>query len=214
MRLYHFTTAEYGLLAIEKQRLKIARISALNDPFELLGWNLRDASVRAKLGSWKTDSNEKIGILCFSRKWSNPLLWSHYADKHKGIALGFNVPNGEPYRAVKYRRTRLPTPLGRAIVGSDIDDLVFTKYTAWRYESEYRCGCDLEASIKENDLFFEPFSDDLKLAEIIIGCDSTVTRAEIDAVLGPRRTTVDAFKARAAFGTFSVVKNRKSSLWR
>jgi hypothetical protein len=32
-------------------------------------------------------------MLCFSRDWHNPVQWSHYADKHRGICLGFDVPD-------------------------------------------------------------------------------------------------------------------------
>ena len=41
----------------------------------------------------KTQLNETKGLICFSRTWSNPLLWGHYAEKHTGIALGFDVPD-------------------------------------------------------------------------------------------------------------------------
>lgn len=139
MRLYHFTTQTYGLTALQHRRLKIARIDRLNDPFEFLGWNLQDPETRAKLRKWKQERNTEIGILCFSRKWSNPLLWGHYADKHQGMALGFDVPEGEMYSAVKYRKTRLPIPSGRAFAEADLEDLLLTKFTAWRYETEYRC---------------------------------------------------------------------------
>jgi len=33
----------------------------------------------------------KLGLLCFSRNWHNPVLWSHYADKHRGICPGFDA---------------------------------------------------------------------------------------------------------------------------
>jgi hypothetical protein len=74
MRLYHFTSQEFGLLAIKDRRLKIARIDALNDPFEFLEWNLQDPKTRAKLRNWRAERNAELGILCFSHKWSNPLL--------------------------------------------------------------------------------------------------------------------------------------------
>ena len=42
MHVYKFLNAKYALEALEKRRLKIARINELNDPFELLGTNLTD----------------------------------------------------------------------------------------------------------------------------------------------------------------------------
>lgn len=35
--------------------------------------------------------SEKYGLLCFCETWQSPLLWNHYADRHKGICLGFDV---------------------------------------------------------------------------------------------------------------------------
>ncbi len=33
----------------------------------------------------KKNMSKKFAILCFSKKWDNPLLWRHYADRHKGF---------------------------------------------------------------------------------------------------------------------------------
>lgn len=107
MRLYHFTTQTFGLRALEDRRLKIARINELNDPFEFLSWNVQDAANRAKLRAWKSAQNDRLGIVCFSRNWSNPLLWSQYAEKHQGMALGFDVPESDLYSPVKYQRLRV-----------------------------------------------------------------------------------------------------------
>jgi hypothetical protein len=213
MRLYHFTTQKYGLLALEKRQLKIARINELNDPFEFMGWGIREAEMRGRLKDWKRQRNDELGILCFSRIWSNPLLWSHYADKHQGIAIGFDVPDGDIYNPVQYRRIRLPAPSGRELVGSDVDDLLLTKFSAWRYESEHRCFCRLADSIEKDGLYFEPFSKVLVLAEVIVGCRSTVTRSDLALVLRSEHAHVESFKARPAFGTFSVVRNRNERLW-
>jgi hypothetical protein len=214
MRLYHFTSQKFGLLAIQSRRLKIARINELNDPFEFLGWNLQDPETRAKLRNWKEKRNAELGILCFSRKWSNPLLWGHYAAKHQGVAIGFDVPDDDLYSPVKYRSTRMPTPMGRDMVEADVESLLLTKFSAWRYESEYRCFCRLDQSTLENGLYFEPFSATLKLAEIIVGDQSTITRAELAAAIGDQHPHVTTFKARPAFRTFSVVRNRDGALWK
>ncbi len=214
MRLYHFTSEKYGLLAIQNRRLKVARISELNDPFEFLGWNLQDAARRTKLRQWKADRNAEFGLLCFSNKWSNPLLWGHYADRHHGMALGLEVPDGDLYSPVSYQPRRLPAPTGRELVDSDVHDLLLTKFSAWRYESEYRCFCRLIDCIHEGVHYFEPFSASLRLAEVIVGDLATVTRATLTAALGDAGQSVTMFKARPAFGTFKVVRNRDGSLWK
>lgn len=32
------------------------------------------------------------GILCLGTDYANPLLWSHYGDQHKGLCIGYSVP--------------------------------------------------------------------------------------------------------------------------
>jgi hypothetical protein len=41
LRVYHFTSAEFAKDDIVHRRLKVARISELNDPFEFLAMNFR-----------------------------------------------------------------------------------------------------------------------------------------------------------------------------
>lgn len=214
MRLYHFTSQKFGLLALEDCRLKIARISELNDPFELLGWNLQDPDTRSKIRQWKAERDAECGILCFSRKWSNPLLWSHYADKHRGMAIGFDVLDKDRYSPVKYRSTRLSTRVGSKLAGADLDSVFLTKFTAWQYESEYRSFCRLDQSVHKNGLYFEPFSPTLKLAQVIVGAQSNITRAMLSAAIGDQSSNVTTFKARPAFRSFSVVANQKAALWK
>ena len=214
MRLYHFTSRKYGLEALRKQRLKIARIDELNDPFELLGWNLQDKKFRDGVRAWKKQRNTEIGIICLSSKWKHPLLWSHYADKHKGIAIGFDVPDDGPFRRVKYRRNRLQAAQGHLPGDADLDRLLLTKFTAWEYETEYRRFCRLDASIREGILYFESFSDTLRPAEVIVGCRSHVKRAKLERALGSDLSHVTCFKARPAFGKFHVVRNKNEEFWK
>ncbi|MGH0214370.1 hypothetical protein NKY66_10695 [Sinorhizobium meliloti] len=107
MKLYHFISQRYALSAIKDRRLKIASINELNDPFEFLGWNLHDREVRKKHKAWKNERDKELGLLCFSAVWTHPLLWEHYADKHQGIALGFEVPDDDTYSQVHYCAERL-----------------------------------------------------------------------------------------------------------
>lgn len=213
MRLYHFTNQKYGLRAIKDRRLKIARINELNDPFEFLGWNIQNRATRARMQKWKLERNNEIGILCFSSKWTNPLLWGHYADKHRGVAIGFDVPDIDMLKPVRYCRKRLTPPADFNLASAEVDSLLIAKFSAWRYESEYRYFSVLNNCICIDGLYFNSFSPHFKLAQVIVGANSTVTRAELAAALGDQKTHVTTFKARPAFGTFSVVRNRDDALW-
>lgn len=110
MRVYHLQGASHALSNIALKRLKIARFRDLNDPFELQASDLSDSRFRDAARGLKNEFHESRGILCFSRGWYNPVLWSHYADKHRGICLGFDILEkyGQP---VRYSRSRLPVKL-------------------------------------------------------------------------------------------------------
>ena len=78
MRAFHFTAAGYALENIRHQRLKVARIMDLNDPFEFLCGDLADPKARVAFRKFKEFEANRSGVLCFSKGWRNPLMWSHY----------------------------------------------------------------------------------------------------------------------------------------
>ncbi len=91
----------------------------------------------------KNELAQKHGLLCFSRHWHNPVLWSHYASRHTGLCLGFDVPD-DCLGPVSYSRKRLvveaesfTTP--HQLAPEMVIKFFFTKYSHWRYENEVRC---------------------------------------------------------------------------
>src|SRR6266699_7273356 len=106
MRVYHFLSEQYGREDLLKRRLKIATLSDLNDPFELLAVSLSDAAVRRAFRKMKEELSRERGLLCFSRDWRNPVQWSHYAHGHRGLCFGFDVPD-EAVGPVTYSEKRI-----------------------------------------------------------------------------------------------------------
>ena len=43
------------------------------------------------------DKFNNHGVTCFSRKKDNILMWSHYANDHKGICLGFDIDENDEH---------------------------------------------------------------------------------------------------------------------
>lgn len=208
MKLFHFVNKEYGLEDLREQRLKVARIAELNDPFEFLGANLANPSHRASLSLIKAKLSDECGILCFTKNWESPVMWSHYADKHRGFCLGFEVPDGIA-KNVDYVSSRLewPEDAGEEFMGR----VVCTKFKHWSYEEEYRIYVNLDDC--EDGLYFYNFSEQLVLKQVIVGAASTATRADVASALGELADTVQVVKARAAFKFFRVVENRNDALW-
>ena len=144
------------------------------------------------------------GVLCFSLDRGNPLLWSHYADKHRGLALGFDVDEGIS-RPIIYRSTR-------PALGTKADQianaLLFTKYEDWRYEQEIRIYTNLNERDPASNLYFGDFGEQLVLREVIAGPLCPVTEKQLSDAVGST-TGVRLTKARLAFNTFRVVTDQR-----
>lgn len=205
VRVYKFLSTKWALDAIEKRRLKISEIEKLNDPFEFWCIEVSDPAVRAALRRARTTLSERRGLLCFSRRWRNPLLWSHYAEKHRGICLGFDVANDNPLR-VRYASKRVK--LRPQLNFETAETLLCTKYKAWSYEEEFRLFCSIEERDTDGN-FYYPFSGGLRLAEVIAGHLNDTGDTRIEQALGEHRENVNIIKARLAFKSFRVVRDRR-----
>jgi hypothetical protein len=217
MRVYHFVNLKFGLDDIRRRHLKIATLKELNDPFELFGINLADPALRQAFRRMKDQISLKRGLLCFSRGWRNPVQWSHYAEKHSGLCLGFDIPDAN-LGEVNYSGRRLAVATERFLDPSQVDEknmvkFLFTKFSHWRYENEVRCFVKLEDKDQKTGLFFADFSKKLILKEVIVGAESNLERATLNKALGGLASGVEVFKARLAFASFRVVRQRKENLW-
>lgn len=213
MRLYNLSDANYALINLALRRIKISRIADLNDPFELLSANLGNKQLREGFRLAKEKVHSENGVLCFSRSWSNPVLWSHYADKHRGICLGFDVDD-DCVMPVSYETDLTKIKVDKAAAESALaqqymKQLLTTKFRDWAYEDEVRVYVGLDHSTAEGGLYFAEFSEKLQLREIILGarCEVPIAKARELAALFPHK--VHVVKARLAFTTFSVVENRQ-----
>ncbi len=220
MLLFRFLNEKYAMRALRERRLRISRIEHLNDEFEFIGLALKERKTRKALQKIRSHLHSKSGIICMSERWRSPLLWGHYTDNLRGIALGFEV-NPSKFHKVHYvsKRPRLED-LGHKtledIAPADIKQLMLTKFDAWAYEEERRGFFHLSEGEKINGEthFFEPFSDQMKLNQVIAGPRSSTSRTEVSEALGILSNTVETFKAQAAFQDFSIIRNRNDKLWK
>ena len=208
VRVYQFLSAADGLTVLRTQRLRVSRLDRLNDPFEFLGANLSDPGHRQVLRSTKAELAKTKGLLCFSKTWRNPVLWGHYADKHRGLCLGFEIAK-KHVRRVDYVKSRFSWPEHLSI--AFMKKILFSKFSHWSYEQEYRSWVSLDDNVKGH--FYVPFSSELELKEVFVGAESTLTRAQIAKALGALVGSIEVTKVRAAFNTFQIVENLDASSW-
>ncbi|KAA8689612.1 DUF2971 domain-containing protein [Pseudomonas caricapapayae] len=211
MRCYHFLNKKYGLEALEKNRLKVSTFDSVNDPFELFCHSLDNRELRKRMGSFKKSTAAEAGMICFSRAMSSPVQWAHYADRHNGICLGFDIPD-KFVTAVNYVSERLDfrpdRPWDSEKVDQRVEEAFLTKFDHWRYEEEVRLFGSLGKPDPESGLYFESFSDDICLAEVVVGFASDISRKEIQDILGHNLSKIECYKVRPAFKSFAMVRNR------
>lgn len=206
VRLYHLLPANYALEDLRNKRLKVSQIDQLNDPFELWCVAQKDVHLRVALRRYREAMVERFGLICFSKRWHNPVLWSHYGDKHRGICLGFDVDDrGVKPVAYLNDRPRLVLPP----TFEDSRQLLFSKFVDWQYEEEWRCWITLEERDAVSGFFFFPFGDFIQLREVIAGPLCPVPASEIRELISGFETPITLVKARLAFRSFAVVKNKR-----
>jgi hypothetical protein len=209
MRVYMFASHDGGSAVLKDRRLRISRLDRLNDQFEFLGADLSRREHRRALRNTKRQLAKTRGLLCFSKSWHNPVLWGHYAERHKGVCLGFDLPSNL-LTQVRYVTSRFPWPDAPSY--EFMQQILLAKFVHWSYEDEYRAWVSLEEADGEH--YYYPFSETLQLKRVLVGSESTFTRREITEALGDLQKTVETFKVRPAFRSFRVVRNQNESLWR
>ncbi len=150
------------------------------------------------------------GIVSFAEQDDCPLMWSHYGDQHRGICLGYSVPEratGDVHK-VAYDGARLvkASEVGAMLNGDDeararVDEAVMLrKAESWAYEREWRL-------IGRRGTEGSP----LELKEIIFGmkCMESVKYTVMKA-LEDRSRSVEFYEMREERGTFNLRKDELS----
>ena len=206
VRVYHFTPAIHGISSVSLRRLKVTRFSDANDPFELMALNTNARQVGKLVSGFKRSQNKELALLCFSRNWTHPLLWSHYAGKHEGICLGFDIKPGTDVQEVQYEEKRLRMRKDEPSIPVNMKDkLLKTKYGGWAYEEEIRKFVDLSKTLQEHGLHFQSFDDDLRLKEVILGERNSHSLEAIRALTAATNPEAVVFKARLERRSFRIV---------
>lgn len=140
-------------------------------------------------------------VIAHLNQESGIFVWARYSDKHRGLCLGFEIPDNAG-RRVDYIDDRLVLPdrleLGHAAA------CVYTKYVNWSYEKEIRCVSTLEE--QSHGLYFMEFGESLKLVEVIVGTRCKLTQNDILEGSRPLNN-VTLIKARPGFRRFEIVED-------
>ena len=150
------------------------------------------------------------GVVSFSEQDNCPLMWSHYGDQHRGICIGYSVPERSvaDVHKVEYGGSRLVLASDvAAMLDGDSDArgrvdeaVLLRKAENWGYEREWRLigRRGLQGSL-------------LEMEEIIFGmrCKPSAMYAIVKA-LECRKPPVEFYELREERGTFDLRKDALS----
>lgn len=140
--------------------------------------------------------DNKIGVLCLSESPTEPLMWSHYADSHRGLVIEFDTDNKffsqqlntsdelRHLRKIKYSTER------PSLILSNVEsfDSFLTKSMDWEYEKEWKMllpldNCTEKKTTPHGDIHLFAFPR-TAITNIILGAKaSSATRDRIRETL-------------------------------
>lgn len=99
MILYKYASYNDGRKILESSSVLFTQPKFFNDPFDLPSYPEEKNSAnpaerifgRLRTMAKNTVWTENTGILSLTRTPTNPLMWAHYADKHRGMVIGIDV---------------------------------------------------------------------------------------------------------------------------
>jgi Protein of unknown function (DUF2971) len=212
MRAYKFLDEKYGLKDITERRVKVSTFADMNDPFELIGSRWSHIGAEDALIAHSTS---EYGAMCLSKNCTDPLLWAHYADKHRGICLGLDIPDDpNVVHAVIYADEReLQDPylllktvasLQLEVAQSAVMPKLLLKYKGWQYEDEVR----LLKRLEKGPTFCLFDDEDFALKQVILGLRCTVSKRTVLNRLRGYNHEVEILKATLSPDRFQIIATR------
>jgi hypothetical protein len=187
--IYKYHSTEIIKKILENNSVWFRTPSTFNDPFEF-NLDLIDLSITAKefrarqaieprlrnenIVAYKNAMRQVLEkqrdtslVFCAAKSCNNPLMWSHYANGHKGACIGLRMPlfydvsNIEETLYtdhIKYMDKVEPQRyFGDESNLLTVINWVFTKSSIWKYEEEVRSFfANIEGKISINDNCYSP----------------------------------------------------------
>lgn len=160
--LYKYRSLEnykYFVDIIIKERLYAANYKELNDPME--GQYLySNTPTSNRFSEIITNLKQQIRIVSLSREENHPLMWAHYANGHRGVAIGVEVDENVNFvKKINYTSSFLKLEDFEGLPDIEVARTILSnKINVWSYEQEERI-------LVEDNSFFAR----VKVCEVIAG---------------------------------------------
>lgn len=207
--VYKYLCAKNALDDLEHRHIRIGRMNELNDivdcrPFFSCVEDHDPGAIQKRL-------NDRFGIICYCGTAGNQLVWSHYGDHHRGIALGFELPEQSDKTHPEWERLHAvyydpdnERPIANLITYSSSGEPIYHTdeqiladgYTVkgfdWKYEGEHRQFVPLTETRPTASGYFLPMRGTLR--EVVLGQRCTVDPELIHSLVAFHRTPEDKGK--------------------
>ncbi len=188
--LYKYMKLQYVLETLEEQRLYLNDGTNFNDPFEARITNRTNGVARNIKG---------LHILSLTNSYRKKMMWSHYADSHRGVCLTVKIPKGlvHPlcYTSMRvYENSNIDKILekGKYFSKKNIEKpsdslsrekkIAFIKDKKWSQEKEYRIVLDKEDEddlILDGDKWYFP----VKITNVYLGARIDLRSKETEEIV-------------------------------
>lgn len=119
------------------ERIYAAPYFDLNDPMEGL-YRYTEGTINQQLIRDIKGQKEKLRICSLSRNCISTLMWSHYANSHKGVAIGVEVSPHQEVRGINYEGMSFVQNATKIGSHETAKKILTYKLNSWIYEDEER----------------------------------------------------------------------------
>lgn len=159
---------------------------------------------------YKQICNE-YGVYCLTPDSKNFLMWSYYANSHKGFCVGYHshyLLGTELFSIggkVDYRSDFPKLPLFPSENDHIFLNIFYTKWKIWKHEKEYRLIHKYKYDRKgRKDIFTLP---DITIAEIVFGCQFSENELlKLIPIITEKYPSVVLSRAKLITGVFGIIK--------
>ncbi|SHI86706.1 Protein of unknown function [Hymenobacter daecheongensis DSM 21074] len=202
-----YGTQDYHFESLREGYFFLSLPSYFNDPFDCDTKTI-DFTTTASIKPIRKPERlfreriNNIGVCCFSRNNSSILMWSHYANSHRGFCLEFisDIPDGIHPLDVHYT-SDFQTLNFHLFADDSIANMIYTKSSQWAYEEELRL---LGTNLKNNEQRKMSFNkSSLKSVYLGVNCELS-TLDKIKEILSHKYKNTKLFQAKKVNNKFAL----------
>lgn len=191
--LYKYTSADAALKILSTSQIRFSSPETFNDPFEVsppVKITARNHKILEILKQEKITEEKlrdflhkvckyyclNLKLFCLSKSKNNILMWSHYADMHKGVVIEFDTSKEIIKEAKKiiYEIRKINIDKIYETLKKENEDnnkdykkIFYHKSNKWRYEQEYRCELPFTFNIDELKRFLQKEEQNTPLQQYV-----------------------------------------------